>query len=108
MKVWLRSLVSLFFVLGLSLSFSAVAAEHHKQTTSQETSQTATSGININTADAQTIINAHIKGIGKKRAEAIVAYREAHGPFKSLDELKKIKGLNGKVIDSNRERLLLQ
>ena len=102
MKVLLRSLVSMFLVFGLSLSFSAVAAEHHKETVSQ---QATTSALNINTADAQTIVDAHIKGIGKKRAEAIVAYRQAHGPFKSIEDLKKIKGLSGKVIESNRERL---
>jgi competence protein ComEA len=102
MKVLMRSVVSLFLLLGLSLSFSAVAAEHHKETASQ---QTTTSALNINTADAPTIVDAHIKGIGKKRAEAIVAYRQAHGPFKSIEDLKKIKGLSGKVIESNRERL---
>lgn len=102
MKVLVRSVVSLFLLLGLSLSFSAVAAEHPKETISQ---QTTASALNINTADAQTIVGAHIKGIGKKRAEAIVAYRQTHGPFKSIEDLKKIKGLSGKVIESNRERL---
>lgn len=106
MKVLARSMVGLFFILGLSLSFSAVAAEqHHKETTSQQ--QVSTTAVNINTADAQTFVDAHIKGIGKKRAEAIVAYRTAHGPFKSLEDLKKIKGLSGKIIEANKDRLLL-
>jgi len=61
--------------------------------------------ININTATAQIITDAKIKGIGKKRAEAIVAYRTQHGPFKSVDDLKNIKGLSQKVIDANRGRL---
>jgi competence protein ComEA len=104
MKVFLRSMVGIFLALGLSFSFSAMAVEHQKETSSH---QVATSVLNINTADAQTIFDAHIKGIGKKRAEAIVAYRQAHGPFKSVDDLKKIKGLSDKVIDANRERITL-
>ncbi|MDX2163805.1 MAG: helix-hairpin-helix domain-containing protein [Gammaproteobacteria bacterium] len=104
MKLLLRSVVASLVVVGLSVSFPTFAAEHQKPVATQ---QVASSAVNINTADAQTIFDAHIKGIGKKRAEAIVAYRTAHGPFKSLDDLKKIKGLSGKIIDANRERLLL-
>lgn len=33
-----------------------------------------------------------IKGLGEKRAKAIVAYREAHGEFKSVDELASVPG----------------
>lgn len=63
--------------------------------------------VNINTADVETFVKAHIKGIGKKRAAAIVAYREQHGAFKSIDDLKNIKGLSEKVITENRARLTL-
>ena len=106
MKVLLRSVVGFFLALGLSLSFSAMAVEHPKETSSHQVA-TSTAILNINTADAATIADAHIKGIGKKRAEAIVAYRQAHGPFKSVEDLKKIKGLSDKIIDANRERLAL-
>ena len=104
MKRFIRSAVASLVVVSLSFSLPALAAENHKPVVAQ---QVASSGVNINTADAQTLADAHIKGIGKKRAEAIIAYREAHGPFKSLDDLKKVKGLSGKIVDANRERLLL-
>lgn len=48
--------------------------------------------ININTADVATMAHS-FKGIGQKRAEAIVLYREAHGGFKSVSELAQIHGL---------------
>ena len=48
-----------------------------------------------------------IKGIGEKRAEAIIAYREQNGPFKSVDQLAEIDGLGQVFIDSNRELLVV-
>ena len=62
--------------------------------------------ININTADKEVLMS--IKGIGEKRAEAIIAYREQNGPFKSVDQLAEIKGLGQVFIDSNREQLAVE
>lgn len=60
--------------------------------------------VNINTADAATI-SANIIGVGEKRAQAIVAFREEHGPFKSVDELTQVKGIGLKLVDQNRDNL---
>jgi competence protein ComEA len=60
--------------------------------------------ININTADIETLI-AKLKGIGSKRAKAILAYRNEHGPFKSIDDLIKIKGISKRIVDQNREKI---
>lgn len=62
--------------------------------------------VNINTADAKTIADS-LHGIGPKRAAAIVAYRTQNGPFKSVDDLAKIKGISQKIVDLNRERITL-
>ena len=62
--------------------------------------------ININTADKELLMS--INGIGEKRAEAIIAYREEHGPYKSVDQLAEIKGLGQVFIDSNREQLTVE
>ena len=62
--------------------------------------------VNINTADAATIAQ-ELKGIGLKRAQAIVEYRTKHGPFKSADELSLIKGIGTKVIQKNRADIRL-
>lgn len=56
--------------------------------------------VNINTADAATIAM-ELKGVGEKTAAAIVAYREEHGPFKTLDDLKYVKGIGDKIIAKN-------
>ena len=46
-------------------------------------------------------------GLSLKRsqAKAVVAYREQHGPFKSLDDLKKVPGLDPALLDSKKDRL---
>jgi competence protein ComEA len=60
--------------------------------------------VDINTADASTLAR-ELNGIGASRAQAIVAYRNEHGPFKSVDDLRLVKNMPQKVIDSNRELL---
>lgn len=58
--------------------------------------------LDINKADAETIA-ATMKGVGMSRAAQIIAYRERHGPFKSVEELTSIKGIGDKIIEQNRE-----
>lgn len=62
--------------------------------------------VNINSADATTLQNS-LKGIGPKRAAAIIAYRTQNGPFKSVDDLTKVKGISQRVLNENRSRIAL-
>lgn len=62
--------------------------------------------VNINTADKDALMT--LKGIGEKRADAIIAYREQYGPFKSVDQLAEIEGIGQSFIDSNRELLAVE
>ncbi len=57
--------------------------------------------VNVNTADAATLAAA-LHGIGMKKAADIVAYREAHGPFKSLADLGNVKGVGDKTLAKNQ------
>ena len=61
--------------------------------------------VDINTADAVTLAR-ELSDVGLVKAEAIVAYRDAHGPFESLDDLAKVKGIGPRVIAENRERIV--
>lgn len=65
------------------------------------------STININTADAKTI-DTELVGVGAKTAKAIVEYRTKHGPFKSVDDLAKVKGIGPKLIEKNRANLVIK
>jgi len=57
--------------------------------------------VNINTADVETL--ASLNGIGPSKAEAIVAYREANGPFQSADELVNVKGIGAATVEKNAD-----
>jgi competence protein ComEA len=54
--------------------------------------------VNVNTADAKTLAK-ELNGIGLSKAEAIVAYREKNGPFKSADDLAKVQGIGAKTVE---------
>ncbi len=60
--------------------------------------------VNINQADAVTL-SSELKGIGEKKAQAIIDYRKQNGPFKSIEELQNVKGISIKTIDKNRAKL---
>ena len=63
-------------------------------------------GININTADIETL--ASLNGIGQSKAEAIVAYRDANGPFQSSNDLTNVKGIGERTVAKNAERLTVE
>jgi len=63
--------------------------------------------VNINTADAATL-SRELKGVGMKRAQAIVDYRTKHGPFKSADELALVKGIGPAALAKNRELIRVE
>jgi len=54
--------------------------------------------IDINIVDA-TVLET-LPGIGKVKAQAIVDYREAHGPFDSIEDLIKVKGIGAKTLNN--------
>ncbi|SDK02674.1 competence protein ComEA [Ferrimonas sediminum] len=65
---------------------------------------TVTETININTANAEQLASS-LKGVGTRKAEAIVAYREQHGPFTELAQLAEVKGIGEQIITANNDRI---
>ena len=60
--------------------------------------------VNINTADAATLAE-NISGIGPKKAQAIVNYRNTNGPFKTAQDLTNVKGIGQKTVEKNINNL---
>lgn len=58
--------------------------------------------VNINQADAATMIE-NWKGIGEKKASAIISYREKNGPFSDINDLANVKGIGEGIIKNNRK-----
>jgi competence protein ComEA len=64
-------------------------------------SAAATAGpVNINTADAATLA-AELQGVGMARAQAIVAHREAKGPFGRPEDLLDVSGVGPAILEQN-------
>jgi len=63
--------------------------------------------VNINTADAQTL-SKNIKGVGLKKAQDIVAYREKNGKFKKVEDLIKVKGIGTKLLEKNSGSIIVK
>ncbi|MCB1575751.1 MAG: helix-hairpin-helix domain-containing protein [Xanthomonadales bacterium] len=80
------------FIVLLLMGFLAVVQAQEK--------------VDINTADAATLATA-LQGIGTQKAEAIVLYREQHGPFKTVDMLTQVKGIGPQTIEKNRDRIVV-
>ena len=59
--------------------------------------------INVNKASAKDLETG--LGLAAKEAEAIVGYRQAKGSFKTLDDLKKVPGVDAVKIESKKDRL---
>ena len=60
--------------------------------------------VDVNTASAEALAEA-IHGVGIKRAQAIVVYRERHGAFSSVDQLAQVRGISVNTVERNRGRL---
>lgn len=86
------------------------AADTAKQATSatgvvkKATGQTTK--ININTADNAQLES--LPGIGPQTAKSITEYRQAHGGFKSVEELKQVKGIGDKKYDAIKNLVTIE
>lgn len=102
---------SLLFAALAFVSLGTSAAEPVKvepaQSAVTQPAQAAVSAmVNLNTADA-AMLERDLIGIGQVKAQAIVQYRDANGPFTSVDELLEVKGIGAATLEKNRARLTL-
>ena len=91
------------FLLVCCLGIAVTAVPAQAQTAQEMPAST----VNINTADAQTLA-ARLKGVGLSRAEDIIEYREAYGPFATVDELTAVKGIGKSTLEKNRQVITLE
>lgn len=66
----------------------------------------AISTVNVNTATAEQISSA-LKGIGLKKAQAIIEWRESNGGFAYIEQLLAVKGIGEKILSDNRSLIAL-
>lgn len=99
-----RGVAGLFLVAGLIASPSLATDVRRGETV------TATvpvgEKVNINTAGVKELMT--LAGVGRRVAEKIVQYREAHGPFKKAEEIRRVEGIGGGLWEKNRERIVVK
>ena len=66
-------------------------------------SQFAVAALNLNTATKDELVA--LSGIGPAKAQAILDYRTQHGGFKSVDELKDVKGIGARRFEKLKPEL---
>lgn len=123
MKHGIRALLLTLTMACATLSHSALAAPsagvksaavQTSATSSQAKAQEAANiaddedgtKVSINSATAEELSQA-MKGVGIKKAQAIVSYRDEYGPFKTVEDLKQVPGMGGKLVERNLANLKL-
>lgn len=62
--------------------------------------------VSINKATAELLAE-RLNGVGITKAQAIVSYRDNHGPFQSIEQLSEVKGIGPAIVEKNRDYLSL-
>lgn len=101
MKTLVNVILS-FFLLS-TLTHAAVAMKPAEKPVVSAVLSTS-SKININTASVTVLTNS-VKGIGVKRAEAIVNYRDAHGLFKTVEDLANVSGIGAHFVEKHHDEI---
>jgi competence protein ComEA len=91
----------LLSLIGWSLYHSGVRARTVEF--EQAEPQTARFLVNINKADWPELAN--LPGVGQKLAERIVQSREQDGPFSDVDDLRRVRGIGARTLESLRPYL---
>jgi comEA protein len=120
-KIYLYSLWVVAAILYSVLSFtnyksnisSAYASSINPQTSSQDTTRILISSrnspasvdccVNVNSSQAEELLK--LPGVGPVLAERILKFRDENGPFKSIDELDKVKGIGPSKLERLRSRI---
>ena len=105
-------LVSVSLVVSVGTGVSRAAQEKGKPAAAMASAQGSTeqqpalTPVNLNTATAEQLQK--LPGIGPKIAEEIIKYREANGPFKSVEDLIAVKGIGSAKFSRIREKVTVE
>ncbi|MCO4799049.1 MAG: helix-hairpin-helix domain-containing protein [Colwelliaceae bacterium] len=102
----MKKLLTLITTLLTVLSIHSYAFNDKKPSTTLEPQKSISTEIlivDINQADPKALLS--LKGIGKKKAQAIINYRQKNGDFTDINDLLKVQGIGMHVVKENKNRL---
>ena len=105
----IRALLPVVLSLLLALpviSYGSPVSGATKESKTPAVAEHTIKSVNINSADAQALSKV-LKGVGKKKALAIIDWRKKHGPFTNINQLLEVKGIGDKVLANNRNKIKL-
>lgn len=94
----MKTVEKVFYALVLValLSFAGIASVDAKENEQ----------ININKATAKELLS--LKGIGSKKANDIIVYREENGPYKEIEEIMQVKGIGNKMFEKIKNQITVR
>lgn len=102
----LKGFLIAFVLCFTCVAFPVAAEQEYKEATDATISVATIDTVNINTANAERLAMI-LNGVGLKRAQAIVEYRESNGPFVDAAQLMEIKGIGETILEKNRDKIIL-
>nr|WP_136251664.1 ComEA family DNA-binding protein [Ningiella ruwaisensis] len=93
----LISVAALTSAMLLSFNSNVVAQSNGQESVKAQSVAAIQAIVNINEADAETLSS--LPGVGPKKAEAIISYRELNGNFQTVEELQNVKGIGKRMVE---------
>ena len=105
MKHGIKALLITLSLTCAGMAQSALAAEPVAKSQAKASDDEGTR-VSINSASAEDLARV-MNGVGLKKAQAIVSYREEYGPFKTVEDLKQVPGMGSSLVERNLAVLTL-
>ena len=102
---WIVAVTAVVWCAGTAGSALASVDNPRAKGEAREASQ-AEHKVNINEAGQAELMK--LEGVGAGAAKKIIAWREAHGPFKRLNDLEKVPGVGREVLEKNHGRIAVK
>ena len=100
---FLLSALGLLICMSLPISAQPLKVDGVEPSVESSTTQKA---VSINTASAEELALA-LKGVGVKKAQAIVEWRQEYGDFQHVEELQEVKGIGQSTFEKNKDKITL-
>jgi competence ComEA-like helix-hairpin-helix protein len=105
-RMWIGAVMALVFALSLVAGVAGAEDKGGKGEGVKPGVAKADAKVNINEATRAQLMK--LSGVGPGTADRIISYRQAHGPFRRVQDLEKVEGVGKGVIERNEGRIAVK